>query len=288
MNYGLVLAYHSHHVVGDDYGRNDHVALAQDLELITSAGFRIVPLAAFIAAWESGERTPEARQFVALTFDDGPVYDVADFIHPEFGQQRSFLNILLDFQAKHGRQVQPDLHATSFVIASAEARSVMEQTFDAEYTYLGPQSMGDDWWSAAIESGMIDIANHSWDHLHPALSVVAHSRQARADFRQVVTIEDANAQIAAASAFISRGTEGRSLPFFAYPFGHYNDFLVSTYFPQHPVSGVRAAFSIDPRPVEKQDSVWCLPRYVCGDNWRSPDELLRILAEARVPAHEGS
>lgn len=288
MSYGLVLAYHSHHVVGDDYGLNDHVALAQDLELITSAGFRIVPLAAFVAAWESKERMPEAGPLIALTFDDGPVYDVAGFVHPVFGEQRSFLNILRDFQAKHARQVQPDLHATSFVIASPEARSVFEQTFDTEYTYLGPQSMGDDWWSAAIESRMISIANHSWDHLHPALSVVAHSRQALTDFRQVVTLEDANAQIAAASAFISRRTDGKALPFFAYPFGQYNDFLVSSYFPQHSISGVRAAFSIDPRPVEKEDSVWCLPRYVCGDDWRSPDELLRILMESTVPAHEGA
>src|SRR5882672_2316560 len=100
-SYGLVLAYHSHHVVGDDYGHNDHVAFAQDLELITAAGFRIVPLAEFVDSWERWSRLAEAmqaRQLLALTFDDGPVYDVADFVHPEFGQQRSFLIIMRDFQ----------------------------------------------------------------------------------------------------------------------------------------------------------------------------------------------
>jgi peptidoglycan/xylan/chitin deacetylase (PgdA/CDA1 family) len=284
LNYGLVLAYHSHHVVGDEYGLNDHLALAEDLELITTAGYRIVPIVDFVDSWGRWSRAsggvPQATQLIALTFDDGPVYDVADFVHPEFGQQRSFLNILRDFQAKHAGNVQPDLHATSFVIASPEARSVMERTFDADYTYLGPQSMGDEWWTPAIETGMIGIANHSWDHLHPALRTVAHSRQVRADFRQVVTLEDANAQIAAASAFIAQRTGGKASPFFAYPFGHYNDFLVSSYFPQHATSGVRAAFSIDPRPVVGQDSIWCLPRYVCGDNWRSPDELWRILRES--------
>ena len=183
---GLVLAYHSHHVVGDDYGHNDHVAFAQDLELITAAGFRIVSLAAFVDSWQRWSRLPEAmpqaRQLIALTFDDGPVYDVADFVHPEFGEQPSFLRIMREFQAKHAGKAQPDLHATSFVIASPEARSVIERTFDAEYTYLGPQSMGDEWWAPAIQTGMIGIANHSWDHLHPALPNVAHSRQVRADF----------------------------------------------------------------------------------------------------------
>src|SRR5208282_1984771 len=231
LDYGLVLAYHSHHVVGKDYCRNDHVAFAQDLELITAAGFRIVPLPEFVECWERWGRlptvAPQARPLIALTFDDGPVFDVADFVHPEFGQQRSLLNIMRDFQARHTGKVQPDLHATSFVIASPEARLVMEQTFDADYTYLGPQSMGDEWWAPAIETGMIGIANHSWDHLHPALPTVAHSCQVRADFRQVLRVDDADAQIAAASAFIARQTGGKALPFFAYPFGHYNDFLVS-------------------------------------------------------------
>lgn len=287
LSHGLVLAYHSHHVLGDDYGHNDHVAFAQDLELITAAGFRVVSLAEFVNSWERWSRLPEAmrqaRQLIALTFDDGPVYDVADFVHPEFGRQRSFLNIMRDFQAKHAGKVQQDLHATSFVIASPEARAVIERTFDAEYTYLGPESMGDGWWIPAIETGMIGIANHSWDHLHPALPNVAHSRQVRADFRQVVTVEDADAQVAVASKFLAQWTGGKSSPFFAYPFGHYNDFLISSYFPRHPASGVRAAFSVDPRPTAAQDSVWCLPRYVCGDDWRSSDELIQMLTQSMDP-----
>jgi hypothetical protein len=43
---------------------------------------------------------------------------------------------------------------------------------------------------------------------------------------------------------------------------------------------IRAAFSVDPRPAVKSDSPWCLPRYVCGDNWESPDALVQILANS--------
>ena len=279
----LVLTYHSHHVVGDEYGRNDHRAFVQDLELLTAAGFRIVPLATLVDALQQTRGGSQSRPFgdrlVALTFDDGPVYDVADFDHPEFGPQRSFLNAMRDFRARHGTAAQPGLHATSFVIASREARRAIEETFDAEYTYLGPRSMEDDWWLPAIETGLVAIANHSWDHLHPGLSRVAHSRQVRADFRQVLTAEDADVQIRDAAAFIASQTNDKAEPFFAYPFGHYNDFLVHDYFPHYGGQSVRAAFTVEPRAVAKTDSLWCVPRYVCGDDWRTCEDLSRILSQ---------
>ena len=46
--HGFVLTYHSHHVVGDDYASNDHLALAADLDLITNAECEIVSLATFV------------------------------------------------------------------------------------------------------------------------------------------------------------------------------------------------------------------------------------------------
>ncbi len=278
----IVLTYHSHHVVGDDYARNDHIAFPIDLGVITELGFEIVPLNVFVDAWElaaAGKRETQAAKLVALTFDDGPVYDIQDFAHPHFGQQRSFLGSMRDFRAQLGQEAQKSLHATSFVIASPEARQIMEKTFDAEYTYLGARSMEDTWWRPAIETGLIGIANHSWDHLHPALPSVAHSRQVRADFRQVLNTEDADAQIAAATTFIAAKTAGRAAPFFAYPFGHYNDFLVHDYLPRT-TPRVRAAFSVEPRPATKDDSPWCLPRYVCGDDWKSPDALAQILTDS--------
>ena len=141
---------------------------------------------------------------MAITFDDGPIYDVEGFTHPRFGAQRGFLGIMRDFVAARGSCAQPGLSATSFVIASAEARQVIEATYDAAYTYVGPGAMTDAWWNGAIDSGLIAIGNHSWDHLHPALPRVAHSRQARGDFTQVLSVEDADAQIADA---VQRGAK---------------------------------------------------------------------------------
>ncbi len=110
-----------------------------------------------------------------------------------------------------------------------------------------------------------------------------HSRQVRADFREVLSAEDADRQIADAARFIAAKTAGRATPFFAYPFGHYNDFLVHNYLPGL-TPRVRAAFSIDSRAATRHDSLWCLPRYVCGDDWKSPQELAQLLRHSRAIA----
>ena len=49
-----ILAYHSHHVVGPGYDANDHVAFAADLDGLTDAGWRIVPLDGPAAATRRG------------------------------------------------------------------------------------------------------------------------------------------------------------------------------------------------------------------------------------------
>lgn len=281
---GFVLTYHSHHVVGNDYARNDHIALPVDLELVTEAGCKIVSLDVLVDAFFNlaiAGRENNEKNLVAITFDDGPIYDIEDFIHPEFGDQRSFLGIMRDFRSWRGEQAQPSLSATSFVIASPDARRVIEGTYDADYTYLGPGSMTDEWWNRAIDTGLISIANHSWDHLHPALPAVAHSSQVRADFTLVLTGDDADAQIAEAGRFIAARTGGRNAPFFAFPFGHYNAFLTESYLPSHAHRlGLRAAFSTEPKPISGSESRWCLPRYICGHDWKHPEELSAILNTA--------
>jgi peptidoglycan/xylan/chitin deacetylase (PgdA/CDA1 family) len=276
----VVLAYHSHHVVGTGYAENDHVAFPKDLKLLTDEKFRIVSLRTLVDAIQGrpSRYTGTNARLVALTFDDGPVYDVADFSHPQFGRQQSFLNAMREFRIHSGRVVQPELHATSFVIASPEARRVIESTPDLQYTYLSERSMEDDWWLPAIETGLIGIANHSWDHLHPGLSTVAHSGQARADFRKVLTVADADAQIRASANFIASRTNDRADPFFAFPFGHYNEFLTKHYLPNSRQSMVVGAFSVDPRPVSTTEDTWCIPRYVCGHDWRSISDLRAILS----------
>ena len=200
-----------------------------------------------------------------------------DFTHPQFGKQVSFLNLMREFQERHGKATQPHLVGTSFVIASPQARRIIAQTYDAQTTYVEPESLDDAWWGPAIDTGLIQIANHSWDHLHPGLPRVAHSRDIRADFGAVLTVEDADAQILRAAEFIAARTQGRSVPYFAYPFGQSNRFLVDGYFPMRGAALAHAAFSTEPRRVTRNESRWCLPRFVCGHHWHSPAELATIL-----------
>jgi peptidoglycan/xylan/chitin deacetylase (PgdA/CDA1 family) len=281
-----ILTYHSHHVLGPEYDLNDHIALPIDLELITHAGYQIVSLEKIVAMLLDHQQGcpknggSDDSRYVALTFDDGPIFDLDDFVHPQIGLQRGFAGTMADFADTKLGGLQPELTATSFVIASPEARRVIESTFDAAYTYLNAGSMDDSWWARAIRTGLLSIGNHSWDHLHPALPSVAHSTQARADFKQVKSYEDADAQILAAARFIHERTSGHAVPYFAYPFGHYNDFLTTEYFPQrHEGIGVRAAFTAEPKPITGTESLWSLPRYVCGHDWKTPSALLAILRE---------
>jgi peptidoglycan/xylan/chitin deacetylase (PgdA/CDA1 family) len=272
-------------MAGSDYGSNDHVALRVDLELIDEAGFRIVSLDElvdrFVEDKEGRSATPGDDGLVAITFDDGPEYDAVDFDHPALGFQRSFLGILEDFWRGGCRQ-RSKPRATSFVIASPDARKAMESMPDTRPYYLHRGAMNDRWWPGAIDSGFITIANHSWDHLHPGLASVAHSRQARADFTQVDNEADADAQVADATRYIDEVTGGRAAPFFAYPFGQYNRFLIGRYLPENRSRiGIRAAFTVDGRPLRTSDSLWCLPRFSCGYNWTSPAELAALLDGAR-------
>ena len=267
-------------MAGADYASNDHVALRTDLPLIGEAGFHIVSLAELVERFcaEQSGRTP-AAPCVAITFDDGPEYDAVDHVHPRLGLQRSFLGILQDFAQSPESPAQRDICATSFVIACPAARKAMEDVTTTGPYYLHPGAMNDDWWSPAVDSGLLAIANHSWDHLHPALPRVAHSRQARADFTQVDNDQDAHAQIRDAAHYIDARTNGRASPFFAYPFGHYNRFLVDEYLPEDRArAGIVAAVTVDGRPLHVSDSVWTLPRFSHGYNWTTPDELRALLA----------
>jgi peptidoglycan/xylan/chitin deacetylase (PgdA/CDA1 family) len=280
----LVLVYHSHHVVGPDYANNDHVALPQDLGLITRCGYRIVPLSTVVKRYAEcvaqRDFDSDKERLVALTFDDGPVFDIDDSVHPLYGFQISFLNAMLRFLEQNGSGVQPLMHATSFVIASSTARQIMESNADPEYTYLTEHSLDEAWWNRAIDTTRISIGNHSWDHLHPSLPRVAHSRQVRADFTQVDNELDADAQLFDAAVYISRATRARSSPFFAFPFGQDNPFLVTEYLPRKGRQiGVQAAFTTRPSRLALTDSIWSLPRITCGHHWKEPGALAAMLLD---------
>src|SRR6185312_1425661 len=224
----FVLTYHSHNISGADYATNDHVAFAADLRTLTQSGARIVPLARIVEALRGGLEGAPHETWVGLTFDDGPSFDYADFEHPRFGPQRSFVNAMRDF-AREAPDAQPGLHATSFVIASPDARAAMERAEDCGYPGM-EDWLGDAWWKDAAKSGLLAIANHSWDHVHHAVPRTAIVDEARDDFTRVASYIDADREIRRAADFIRKRSRA-ACEYFAYPFGHVNAFLVEDYMP---------------------------------------------------------
>jgi len=273
----VVLTYHSHRMAGADYAENDHVALAQDLRAIAAAGARIAPLHDIARAvagndFAYGMDAP----VVGISFDDGPRLDVDDFVHPRFGPQRSFANILRDFAATAEGARQERLHATSFVIASREARRAIAGALD-----IGADAgawLDDGWWKAAVDEGLLAVENHSWDHLNDPRYGDAARRE---DFRDVYRYDEAERQIHRANDAIASVT-GRAPTLFAYPFGRVNDhdYLPGVYFPNRGREiGLTAAFATGGKAVAV-GRAWAIPRYVCGHHWKNPAGLRAILAAA--------
>jgi hypothetical protein len=268
-----VLTYHSHNISGTSYAHNDHVALAEDLESLHSAGVSFVTLDEIVEAVADGAIEEKGPVVVGISFDDGPVFDYYDFDHTRFGPQRSFRNILDDFATRRGLAQVP---ATSFVIASPDARSAMERAPDCGYPEIDGW-LRDDWWGVAAQSGRHAIGNHSWDHVHHAPASVALSSDVRDDFRLVRSYADADAQIRQAGQYINTKVHGLCT-LFGYPFGHVNQYLVEDYFPRRGNEhGMHGAFSVGGATVPVACSRWNIPRMVCGAHWRSSAQLLRLL-----------
>ncbi len=274
-----VLTYHSANISGNDYASNDHVALASDLQALAALGLRIVGLPAVVAALRSGQPSAVAaiaEGHVALSFDDGQDFDYLDLVHPTWGPQRSLFNVLRDFREAASGATQPHLHATSFVIVSPEARRQLDVT-----CMIGRGWWTDDWWAAAAASGLLSIGNHSWDHNHPTLPVVAQWRQQKGGFEAIDSFADAEAQVAQSARYLRARADNDGAALFAYPYGESNDYLVDEYFPRNAGRlGMRAAFTCDPEPITADSNIWRLPRYVCGRDWKSGDELARVLRDA--------
>lgn len=267
-----VLTYHSMNISGNRYAENDHVALASDLATIDALGMRVLPLND-VLEWHQGKRRWDTvENGVAITLDDGAWFDFHDLDHPGCGPQRSMFNILRD----HAATRPGGVHATSFVIASPQARESLDQS-----CMIGAGWWGDDWWLEADRSGLLEIASHSWDHLHPQLERVAQQDQHKGDFRHVNTEADCRAQFEDSARYISEVLDGKRPRFFAYPWGQASPYAAGEYLPRMQARhGYQAAFTIDDRHVSRDDSRWLLPRYVCGRDWKSPEELERILRAA--------
>ena len=268
-----VLTYHGMNINKNTYAENDHLALASDLETISELGLKVIPLSR-VVDWHQGSLSDEeVSRTVAITFDDGSWFDYYDLDHPTCGVQRSMINILKDFNL---RNVSGHMaHVTSFVISSPQARSSLDKS-----CMIGKDWWGDQWWMDAASSGIMDVECHSWDHVHPELDNVAQQNQIKGDFGQVKSFIDSELQFTKAGEYIG-SVLGNRPSLFAYPYGSASDYVVNEYLPKYQSRHqFRAAFTTEPKAVSKADSKWLLPRFVCGHDWRSPQELKEILTRA--------
>ena len=273
-----ILAYHSQNIAGDETANNDHVALAADLEVLHKAGCRFVSLATLVDAIFEGVSPAPESPLICLTFDDGCDFDVRTLEFPGYGLQPGLLQLMEAFIDRHGKPAQPGLHATSFVIASPEARRLIDSK-----SLSGAGHMSDDWWPSADTHPMMAIGNHGWDHNHPDLE---EGQYPRGGFEMVDNFDHCQQQVVQAAAFIEKRT-GRRPMFFAYPFGESSEYMRSEYFPTHGNQHqCVAAIGTNPGLVSAQSNRWNLPRFVCGRDWSNPAELLAILGVETSPQTE--
>jgi peptidoglycan/xylan/chitin deacetylase (PgdA/CDA1 family) len=267
---GYVLTFHSQNIRGNSLATNDHIALSQTLAALERLGVPVVRLSSMVDELLRGslERLPE--RYVCLTFDDGPDYDWFDLTHPVHGFQSSMRRILLEHNCRPGTR-HPPATATAFVIASSEARSEI-----AAATQDNPDRMSESWWREAVGSGLLDIACHGWNHVHPAVSAMrSHPHLIEAFYN--VGSADVELQFSRAFRYIHSRTDGRSVPLFAYPYGHVSKYAAEQYLPGQ--SDLRAAFTTRPGPIGPGLDRWRLPRFVFGSHWKSIDDLERLLRD---------
>lgn len=256
-----VLTYHSQNIEGNQYADNNHVALASDLAAIADMGMRVVPLR-YVVEWIIGERPGEDLQRgVAITCDDGCLFDFEDLSYRDYGMQTSFRKLA---QA-HGA------HLTLFVIASAEARAQIGAR------RLGdPELMTDSWWRVAEASDWCAIENHGWDHCHDC---VDYPIGGKGSFVGVDTQALCDQQVAVAADTIAR-LSGRRPDIFAYPYGESSDYIRDDYMPNGD-HGMIAAIGIGPVCASRESSRWAVPRFICGYDWNSPQQFQALLSDAR-------
>lgn len=267
-----VLAYHSLNLDSNEYVGNDHIALSRDLRQLHQSGWRVVPLS-HVVDWHQGLMTDaEMHKTVAISLDDGTWFDYHDLEHPSLGMQRSMFNILRDFADEVGA-AQPGLCATSFVISCPDSRNELDVK-----GMIGKGWWDDEWWLEAQTSGLMSIECHSWDHNHPALDKVVQQDQIKGDFTAIDNVTDCDAQVAQAGDFIQQKLNGLRPTLFAYPWGQASDYMLQEYMPGHQSRHqFRAGFSTEPHSVSKDDNVWFLPRFVCGRDWKSSEQLIKLI-----------
>jgi peptidoglycan/xylan/chitin deacetylase (PgdA/CDA1 family) len=270
-----ILTYHASQISGNTYATNNTLALRADIARLTQRGFAVWPLHQVITAWLEDPARLEGQRVVALTCDDGTDHDFHDLPDPAFGMQRSVMNVLADFRAAHPAD-QPSLNITSFVVVSPEARVLLDKSCLA-----GKGWWNDDWWQDAVASGLMDIANHSWDHHHDTLPGEIEPGARRGTFRTIATAGLADYEIRQAAGYLASKSPNRGTELFAYPYGEANAYLVSEYFPRHARElGIVAAFTGNAGYLTEWSNRWSVPRFIFRRDWTSVEELDRILERA--------
>lgn len=276
-----VLCYHGSQIWGTTYSQNDHIALEEDLRYLLDAQYRLIsPLALAVALRQKNEALLTGK-LVCITFDDGTDFDYFDQEHKDAGFVKSFHTILSQSALQShvvGKNLPNAASSVGFVIASENARQTIDQA-----CLLGKNQLGDDWWRECAQQGIIGIGNHSWDHTHETLDTVCQADNIKGSFYAINTYADADRQIRAAQDYIDTATGGCATSLFAYPYGHVSDYLVNEYFPKYEKEHRQlAAFSTGGEPVTRNSNLWALPRYVCGQHWRSPEEFRKIFLDLKV------
>lgn len=270
---GFVLTFHSHNISGGDWATNDHVALDRALALLERLRIPVLRLLDVARHLRAGRFSRLPERFACITFDDGSDYDWRDLDFPGHGPQRSMGAIL----RAHSRKLLGLLwtrraHATSFVIASAEARR------EIGATALGDAAlMTDTWWRAAQRSGLMDLGTHGWNHVHPAVAEMASRPELIEHFDRIDNAQDAELQVRKAYEAIHAVAGGDAGLIFAYPYGQVSEYIARTYLPGQ--ARIVAAVSAVPAPVVRDTDPWLVPRYVCGPDFDSDESLQKLLAK---------
>lgn len=269
-----VLCYHGVHVDGRSYETSDRIALQTDLRLLAGRGYRVVSpmLLATVLRGEMSAGILAGKKLVALTFDDGSDMDYRDWQEAHIGYVPS-VHAVLEDSIGWLPQLGDGPRGVAFVIASPKARAILDRT-----CYAASNKMNDDWWQPCAARGVLGIANHSWDHVHDTLPEVRQRENKKGSFFEIATIDDASGQIAAAQDYIRHKTQGLALPLFAYPYGHVSPYLHDTYFPGFASAhGLLAAFGTSGQAATNQTSIWNIPRFVCGEHWRSAQDFSALI-----------
>ncbi len=269
-----VLCYHGSQIRGTAYFQNDHAAMEEDLRYLLHENYRLLSPLAMVSALRQGDENLLTGRLVCITFDDGTDFDYFDQEHENAGLVRSFHTILSQSPLRKNVVGNGPL-GVGFMIASPEARQTIDRA-----CLLGDDQLRDVWWRECAQKGIVGIGNHSWDHTHETLDTVCQADNIKGSFHAIRTYDDADRQIRVAQDYIDEVTGNRGTPLFAYPYGHAPDYLVNEYFPNFEKEHRQlAAFGTGGEPVTRSSNLWALPRYVCGEHWRSPEEFRKILLD---------